>query len=346
MGSDFVKNIFKIREKYDFSIENQDILVYNINIQRKKVRDVFQRSGELEDLMRQPQELQRTEEYLAEKLGMFLRQKEPFLICFANERPDSIGSLLERAARRVGATPLLCSEDYRWKTLLKMAFDSRATAVAGPPLVVLGLTKLARITRTPLNFRHVLTAGYPCMDWMIYGIRRGLDCQTWGCFGPGVGAMVGGFSCAKSLGVHFRDDTFLVDIVDDEGKSLSPGTRGNVVLRDRRSPDVSLWTGDIARLDTTPCACGCASPRLMDLDVGDDADLPLLELAGELLSWSSILDCKIRRGDCGVELELVVFPGEKLPKLPTVAKQIIRPWDPETDKPFMEIPGGKIVKNG
>ena len=60
----------------------------------------------------------------------------------------------------------------------------------------------------------------------------------------------------------------------------------------------------------------------------------VLNLYQELHSWTSILDCKVNKGSYGLELELVVFPGEKLPKLPTCAKLVIRPWDPDTDIPL------------
>lgn len=307
---------------------------------------MYLRYDELARLMRAPEELRRTEDYLAEKLALFLRPGERFLICFPFQNADSIGSLLERAAHRVGAVPLVWKDDLRWKALLKLAFDSRATAIAGTPLVILGLTKLARATRTPLNFRYVMTSGYPCLDWMIYGIRRGLDCGSWGCFGLGFGPVVAGFSCDKSLGVHLRDDFFQAEIVDENGLPVPEGEVGYIVLHPHKDPALAFRSGDRGRLEPGPCPCGCKSPRLMDLDLGEGADLPLLELAGTLLSWSSILDCRIRRGECGLELELVVFPGEKLPKLPTVARQVIRPWDPEKDRPFLEVPGWKVPNSG
>ena len=50
------------------------------------------------------------------------------------------------------------------------------------------------------------------------------------------------------------------------------------------------------------------------------------------------MDCRLNKGECGLEVEMIVFPGEKLPKLPNAAKRVIRPWDPETDEPFWYIP--------
>ena len=44
----------------------------------------------------------------------------------------------------------------------------------------------------------------------------------------------------------------------------------------------------------------------------------------------------------GLELELVVLPGKRLPKLPSAAKQCIRVFDPETDVPLPYDPPQKI----
>lgn len=302
--------------------------------------------SELAKLMGTPEELRRTEEYLADKLGMFLKPGEKILLCFPCEDHDSIGLLMERAARRAGVIPLMWKEDLRWKALLKLAFDSRATAIAGSPQTLLGLTKLARYTHTPLNFRYVITSGYPCMDWIVYGIRRGLDCDTLGAFGVGFGPVVAGFSCSKNLGVHLRDDFFDLEILDDNGESVPQGDMGYIVLHPKNHPELRFRPGDRGRLALSPCPCGCKSPRLIDLDFHEGVDMSLVKLARDLLTWSSVLDCRIRRGECGLALEMVVFPGEKLPKLPTVAKQIVRPWNPEEDTPFLEVPGWKVPNSG
>ncbi len=70
----------------------------------------------------------------------------------------------------------------------------------------------------------------------------------------------------------------------------------------------------------------------MESSAGD----PVIEqLRAELYGWSSILDCCVYRGSYGLELELVVFPGEKLPALPSCARRVVRPWNPEKDIPFV-----------
>jgi len=63
----------------------------------------------------------------------------------------------------------------------------------------------------------------------------------------------------------------------------------------------------------------------------------IARLSGHLHRWTSILDCRVTRGDYGLELEIVTFPGEKLPKLPSCAKQVVRPWDPEREVPLFLV---------
>ena len=65
-----------------------------------------------------------------------------------------------------------------------------------------------------------------------------------------------------------------------------------------------------------------------------NSDFFMLELAAELLYWNSVLDCSVERTEQGVLVEIVCFPGEKMPKLPACAKLLVRSWDPERDCPL------------
>ena len=76
----------------------------------------------------------------------------------------------------------------------------------------------------------------------------------------------------------------------------------------------------------------------MDIRPGSAVDPDLAELGQRLQSWTSVLDCRLDKGEYGLEIEMIVFPGEKLPKLPSAAKQVIRPWNPKEDAPFWYMP--------
>lgn len=285
-----------------------------------------------------PEARESTIEYLKDSMK-FIREGDRVLVCFAKDKPGSFGELMEAALLRLDAKPVMVEGDWRWKTLLRLAFSNRVNTIVAPPLVVLGLFKLARQKGTPLYIRRVITAGYPCLDWMIEGIARGLDCETWGSFAPRGYSVVAGFSCGKSLGVHLRDDVYGISFVDENGKEVPEGTLGDMVLYQLDMPELRFNIGDQGRLDTSPCPCGCKSPRVMDISHGSRVDPELAAVGRDLMSWTSILDCRLNRGDYGLEMEIITFPGEKLPKLPATAKRLVRAWDPEKDEPFFYVPG-------
>lgn len=305
--------------------------MYNISISYQGGAHVSREK--ILQLASRPEALEKTTDYLTQKMRAFLKKGERVLICFDDERA-SLGSLFKQAVCACGAQPIVWGPDYRWRTLLRQAFENKVRTVIGPPLVILGLTKLARAKGTPLYVRNVLTAGYPCLDWMIDGIINGLDCKTWGCFDWRSSCVVAGFSCGRGRGVHLRDDEYGVKVVDEHGNDLPPDSVGEVLLYHKSAPADCYPTMDKGRVDRSPCACGSGTPRLLDIFPGARIDERLINSAQEIMRWTSVLDCRIAKTEGGLEIEIVVFPGEQLPKLPSCAKLVVRPWNPETDVPF------------
>lgn len=290
------------------------------------------------ELAMEPQAQEKTIAYLTEHLRHFLRKQERVLICFLEHKAGNLSWLMEQAVRRCDATPVVWGPDHRWKTLLQQAFFSKATAIIGPPLILLGLAKLKRQSGTPLYIRRCITAGYPCLDWMIDGIVRGFDCEMGGCFTMGESGVVAGFACGRSWGVHLREEEYGVDIVDADGKCLPVGQIGEMVLYPKDLPHFRYPMGENARLVLDKCVCGSSAPRLLEMSPGSAADRELEEFQQYLHSWTSVLDCRVARSENGLEIEIICFAGEQLPKLPLAAKRIIRPWNPKNDEPFWYAP--------
>jgi len=192
---------------------------------------------------------------------------------------------------------------------------------------------VAKHMGTPLFARNILVAGYPIKQWMVNGIEHGLDCKAWGCYDPGYSAMIAGFTCRECC-LHLRDHGYQVRILDDEGNEVPRGRMGRVILYPDSDPSLQFDTGDLARLEEAPCRCGINTPRLMDIDTNNGIDPALSRLGESFHYWGSILDCKLSNSGYGLELELIVFPGEKLPKFPNCAKLVVRAWNPERDEPF------------
>lgn len=278
---------------------------------------------------------QETTAYLAAQLGAFVLPGEPVLVCLEKGGPGALGCLMEAAVAQCGGRCVAWGEDRRWKTLLRLAFSSRATTIIGTPRVILGLCKLKKAMATPLYIRNVVTAGYPCRDWMADGISRALDCRIWCSLDVFATGVVAGFSCGH--GVHLRESAYKVDVVDEGGKALPAGTLGRWQLAPVAHPELAFCPGEWGRMDRRACPCGRPGIRLVERR-WDGEDRTLAALADDLLSWTSVLDFTLRRGKYGLELELLMFPGEKLPPLPNCARQVVRPWNPEVDEPFPDVP--------
>lgn len=292
----------------------------------------------------EPEARERTVAYLAEHLGHFLKKQERVLICFLEEGDNTLSGVMADAVTRCGGVPVLWESDHRWKTLLQQAFLSKVSAIIGPPLVLLGLSKLMRQSRTPLYIRKVVSAGYPCLDWMIEGLVKGFDCEVGGCFTLGESGVVAGFACGHSWGVHLRQSEYGVSIVDADGNPVPDGELGEIVLYPRAFPELRYPMGENARLKRELCECGSDTARLMDMSPGYRVDPDLMELGQQLQSWTSILDCHLAKGESGLEIEIICFAGEKLPRFPSAAKLVVRPWDPQNDTPFRYVPTLKNLR--
>lgn len=288
----------------------------------------------------EPDALEKATQYLVSHLHRFLKRRDKVLILFP-DTPATIGALMKEAVLRCEAIPQFLDGDHRWITILKTAFVGRIDCIIGPPLTILGLAKVAKHRSTPLFARNILVAGYPIKQWMVDGIERGLDCRAWGCYDPGMSSMIAGFTCRECC-LHLRDDRYRVRILDNDGNELPKGEIGRVIVSPLCKPELEFDTGDLARFEDAPCKCGGSIPRLMDIDTNNGIDPALSKLGESLHYWGSILDCKLANTGCGLELEIVVFPGEKLPKLPNCAKLVVRAWNPETDEPF---PHAYVLKN-
>ena len=293
-------------------------------------RTNFKKLYELETT---PEALEASSQYIARNLKPFLSLLEPVLICFPDEGPASIGGVFKRAVELCGAIAIVWGPDYRWQELLRIAFDSHANTVIAHPLVALGLVKLARATGTPLYIYDLVFGGYPYARWMTEGVKRGLDCRVWGCYAAKCSPIIAGFTCDKEAGIHIREEILDLHVLDEKGERMFFPKRGSLRFVSKRDPSVVYDPEETAVVHYQPCSCGCDSPRIMETIYTGTVPTHVL-LEERFLNWSSILDFRATNTENGLKLELVVFPNEALPELPSCAQLSIRPWDPETDIPF------------
>jgi phenylacetate-CoA ligase len=71
--------------------------------------------------------------------------------------------------------------------------------------------------------------------------------------------------CTAQQGGHLHPDLAILELLDDKGRPVPPGTPGEVVLTPlgiEGMPLVRFKTGDVSVLIPEPCRCGRQSPRL------------------------------------------------------------------------------------
>ena len=290
----------------------------------------YQRLYEVETT---PEALEASCAYLAGKMQPFLSIQEPVLICYPDRGPKSLGHIFKCAVERCGATAINWDGDFRWKELLRLAFETHANTLIAHPLITLGLLKMAAATSTPLYIYDLIFGGYPYSKWMIEGVKRGLDCRVWGCYAAYCGPVIIAFTCNQESGLHLRSDIFDLEFFDYDPDALQRPHKGGVRFIHKKDPSVIFEPNISGYVHYQPCSCGEDAPRMVELR--GNAQIPALEhLEQDLLSWASVLDYRARVDENGLDLEIVVFPGEQLPMLPNCAKLLVRAWKPDTDIPF------------
>lgn len=113
-----------------------------------------------------------------------LKPREKVIVCFSPNDPAEDRAELLGAVEAWGAEPVIWDEDLRWKTLLRMTFDSRAETIIGSAKSILSLAKLAKINRIPLCIYNAVVIGMEASEWMLDGIANILDCRVFRCPSP------------------------------------------------------------------------------------------------------------------------------------------------------------------
>ncbi|WP_417609285.1 phenylacetate--CoA ligase family protein [Owenweeksia hongkongensis] len=72
-------------------------------------------------------------------------------------------------------------------------------------------------------------------------------------------------ACAENSGLHVQPELIIVEVIGEDGKQVSHGEIGEVVVTPlgvEGTPLLRYRTGDICKYYDTPCSCGRTTPRL------------------------------------------------------------------------------------
>jgi phenylacetate-CoA ligase len=107
---------------------------------------------------------------------------------------------------------------------------------------------------------------------VLFPYQRELISDTLNCpVANGYGGRDSGFishECPQG-GMHIMADAMIVEIVDDQGRAIPPGTVGQIVVTDLYSHEVPFLryvTGDLGSMARRRCACGRTLPLLESIE--------------------------------------------------------------------------------
>jgi phenylacetate-CoA ligase len=165
---------------------------------------------------------------------------------------------------------------------LRLMADMGATAMCCTPTYALRLAEVAReegfdLSRIPMQI--TVHAGEPGANVPAtkHRIETAWDAK---CYDHAGASEVGAhsFECqAQPGGTHGIDSEFIFEVVDPAtGKRVAPGVEGELVITNLGRvgfPVFRYRTGDIVRLDETPCVCGRTFTRFAGGVIGRADDM-------------------------------------------------------------------------
>jgi len=161
---------------------------------------------------------------------------------------------------------------------VRMMHDYRTTVlIAMPSDALLLAEELERADVGPrgLWLQVALLGGEPWSEDQREEIEQRLGVKAMDNYWVRIAAIPGvAFECAARAGLHINEDHFLAEIVDpDTLEPVSAGEEGELVLTTLEKealPVIRHRTGDICRMDTSPCACGRTFARITRPDCRSD----------------------------------------------------------------------------
>ena len=206
-------------------------------------------------------DIERTVEFFSQGMQYMCKGGDTVAIFMPGLTDDGIGDQLARGLKRFGAIPMIYGAINNIDDAISFLQSANFHTVVGIPAQIRALA-LAFDEFRPKNV--LLSADYVAESiketisrlWQTECFEHyGLTETCYGC----------AVECPEHMGMHIRNDEFIIEIISPEGKVLPHGQWGEIVitsLRREAMPLIRYKTGDMGRLLLLPCKCSCCLPRL------------------------------------------------------------------------------------
>ncbi len=307
----------------DLATEGSQLLAVSLSqVARVVTLQTSGSTGEPKRLSYSTDDLRATREFFWYGIKSLIGSDDRVLVLLPWEVPDGVGDLLIRVLLEKGV-----HAEGLWPPLdpaetAAIIEERQLSCVVGLPQHLLALS----ISLQPGLVRSMLLCSDYAPPTLRRRIEKGCGCETFLHYGSTESGLGGAVECRLHNGCHLRESDLLVEIINPvSGLRMPEGERGEVVITTlgrRAMPLIRYRTGDLGRLERSPCGCGGITARLLDIGgrmrgvslasgellFARDLDDTLYEAAG-LLDYRAALD---RVGDSDrLQLEVVAVPGTR-----------------------------------
>jgi phenylacetate-CoA ligase len=211
-------------------------------------------------------------------LGEIRKMKKVFLYSKARSVWQTASHILPIDPAEVAKNP---------ESALRKILDFKPIILESHPSFLLDLPKMVR--RYPMlwgnSLKYVFTIGEVLTQGQRKDIEDATGCEVFDRYGMTEFGTIAS-ECKVHDGYHINSESFIVEVVGDNGDVIKKGEEGSVLVTDLRNkvvPYIRYRTGDRGRFLSKPCPCGVPSDRLVI--VGRTAEFLKLNDGRTINNW-------------------------------------------------------------
>jgi phenylacetate-coenzyme A ligase PaaK-like adenylate-forming protein len=228
---------------------------------------------------RQDQEL--TIDFFEKGMSTFTGPEDRVLILLPGEKPGSVGDLLAKGLRRMGAKAIPYGAVRDPLDAIHTMQSDGVTCLVGAPTHVLAMARfwkrLGETAEPPLH-SVLLSTDYASQS-IIAAIEDIWNCKVFDHYGMTEMGLGGGVECQARQGYHLREADLYFEIVDPKtGEKLPEVETGEVVfttLTRKGMPLIRYRTGDLSHFLPEACPCGTVLKSLDKIKYRINGLIPL-----------------------------------------------------------------------
>lgn len=278
----------------DLTKHNRElVLVSQSEIQRVVTDQTSGTTAAAKRLFYTAEDQSRTVDHFVCGLSEMVAPGDRTLICMPSEQPGSLGDLIARAITRLGATPTIFGIGKTFAELLRTVKINHINTVVAMPIPMVSFGRYANALGEDIRFKNILLGADAATTTIGSTLTDLFNCGVYPHYGSREMGLSGATSCPAHEDMHLRENDLYVEILDPFGNLLPDGVEGEIVfttLRRRAMPLVRYRTGDLGRINPTPCPCGSVVKRIGSIRRLSSFPVTMSRLDDLLFQLPSILD--------------------------------------------------------